>query len=81
MRRARDLKASEKKTCRWHVFRESVAETLSYIHTAASVYNGCFQANRTCPPPKQQTPIRVSVVFYDLDKGFEKALRKRLKIF
>ena len=32
----RDLKASVKKTCRWHVFSESVAETHSCAHTATS---------------------------------------------
>ena len=31
-----DLKASDQKTCRWHVFRERVAETQSYEHVAAS---------------------------------------------
>ena len=71
-KRARDLKATVKKTCRRHVFRESVAGTHDAKHAAASENKGLFQIKRTCPPPKYRMPIRVSDIFLFAEgKGFE----------
>ena len=73
-RSERDSKASVKKTCRWHVFSERVAETYNSAHAAASVAESFSlhripfgTPNRTLPRIRKVCFL-ATFVFYE---GFE----------